>query len=375
MNTIKQNSEPNLEKINEIKEIFKSNFVYINDFKKMPQKENWSVIEKIDKNPKMIFHFLEFLSEKKYIDLYKEKGIIFIDDKITWEFLLKTNYGFIRIYDWKGYNVSISTNSSNNNELKEKVLLIKGIIEDNIDNFLEFRKIFSKNILEQRPLDNFMKAWISMELLFNFSLERYKKEDYGLLEGLILLVSLIDTILRYSILLTRINKRKTKKIDSDFPELFLQKDNHFLSERDIFKIAQEEVSFRGYSKKDFFKRVNELYDCRNKAVHRYAITNFQYIEIKNIINQYKDLKEILYKIVVKLEHKQVELGVGFLKKDELTPKSDKETIEMVENILETKMNPYKIVKKAPERESIFSDKFKNGINPKVEKFLAEKYKK
>lgn len=373
---VKNSSKLTIKQLEGFRELIKKNFVYINDFENVPEKLSWLVVEKIYKNPKLIFHFLEFLLEEKYIDLYKEKGIVFVDDKVSWEFLLKTSSGFVKIYDWKNYSVSIAVSTlaypDIDHNLKRKSLLIKTILDENINNFLEFKSIESKNVLQQRPLDNFMQAWISMELLFGFSLEKYKKENYGFLEGLILLVSLIDTILRYSILLTRINKRKTKKIDQDFVELFLQKDEKYLSERDIFKIAQKEVSFRGfYPKKDFFRRVNELYNYRNKAVHRYAITNFQYIEIKKIINEYKDLKDVLYKLVVKLEYRQVELGVGFLKKDELNPKSDQEIAEMVENIFETKVNPYNIVKKDPERESLFGDKYKGGVNPKIKNFIKK----
>lgn len=372
MDKLNKNSNVVLKQIQKVKKLIQKNFVYVNNIEDAPDKLGGSAIDKIDKDPRLVFHFLEFLFDKEYIDLYKQRGIIFVDDKVTWEFLLKTDCGFIRIYDWKGYSVSIGSVSLDvSDEVKKKVLLIKKLIEENVDQFLEFRKIYSKSILDKQPLDNFMNAWISMEMLLQVSLERGKKENSGLLECLILLVSLIDTMLRYSILLTRINERKTKKVDPDFLELFFQKDDKYLSERKIFNLAEEEVDFGEHNKVEFFKKVNELYDWRNRAVHRYAITNFQYIEIKDIIYEYRNLKEILAEIIIKLERQQVDLGVGFLREDELLPLSKEAMEKMVNRVFEIKIDPTKILKKNPERDVMFSDKYKGGVNPKIKKIVKQ----
>lgn len=361
-----------LEKIYEIKKVIKDNFVYIDKLEDRPKRSGGHAIEKIYKDPRLVFHFLEFLFEKEYVDLDKKEGVIFIDDKTTWEFLIKTEYGFITVYDWKDYSVSIgSTSSKVNKNLHEKALLLKSVIDDNVDAFLEFRKIKSKKDLEENPFENFMKAWVSMDMMFGFSLEEIKDKNFGFIESLILLVSLIDTMLRYSILLTRINVKKIKEIDESLLRLFLQKSNKYLSEREIFKIAKREVNFRENDKEKFFQRANDLYDFRNKAVHRYAITNIQYIEIKNIVNEYKDLRKILSDLILKLEKEQVDLGVGFLKKEQLIPLPDDKMRKILDDIFETKVDSSKIFKKNPEREVVFSDKFKGGVNPKLKKLKKE----
>lgn len=361
--------------INNIKKTIQKQFIYINNPEEDILKAGGSLIVKISYDPKTIFHFLKFLFNKKYVDLDKEKGLFFVDDKTNWEFLLRTRRGYLRVYDWKGYSVSIGSVSADvSDDLKKDAISLKNIIESNITNFLEFKKIESKKTLQENPLYNFMHAFASLDMLFKFSLERNKKDNFGLIESLILLVSFIDTMLRYSILLTRINKRKSTEIDPDLLELFFQKGNEYMSERDIFRIAQKEVDFIKHDKPLFFKRANDLYDLRNRVVHRYAITNFQYIEIKDIISQYKDLRKVLSDLVSRLEREQADLKVGFITKEDLKPLSYTELTKRLDDVFETKVNPYKIIKTAPQREAIFSDKFENGVNPKFE-YIFEKIMK
>lgn len=369
------NDDPILGKFEEIKNTIQAKFSYVDEVSQMPKTSGGSGIGQINKSPKIVFHFLEYLTGKDYIDLYEKKGIVFMDDKVSWEFIFKTEGGYFRVYDWRGYRVSIgSITSPIEGKLKENIDLFKKIIEENVDEFLSFKKTESKTILSERPLDNFMNALFSLKMLFQFSQERTKKENFGFLEELILLVSLIDTLLRYSILLTRINTRKSKKIDPDFPDLFVQTGDKYISEREIFKLAEKEVDFTNINKDDFFQRLNELYDWRNRAVHRYAITNLQYIEVKEAINKYKDLEGIILNVVGELEKEQVRLGVGFLKADELEPSTEEEKIKMVDDTIRSKINPYLFVNKTPIREAMFGEKYKGGVNPKIRK-IAKKYEK
>ena len=329
------------------------NYEYINSLEVAPKMASGIALEKIDLNPKNVFHFLEFIFQKSYVDLYKERGIVFIDNKINWEFLIKTKHGYIKIYDWKGYSISVGSYGFDpTTEIKSEAVNFKKIIEEGTGRFLDFRKESFKEELDERPLDNFMNALVSLEILLKASLEN-NKNGMGFIESLIIFVSLIDTLLRYSILLTRINERKSTRVDSDLPKLFHQEGDDYFSERAIFKMAEKEIDFKKYSKKKFFREANLLYNERNKAVHRYAITNFQYIEIKETLEKYKHLKDILYKIVVKLEREQADLGVGFIQKDELKGFSEEENKQMFEKILEQKINPSIITKKQPKRDAMF----------------------
>lgn len=363
--------------IADLKKQFADNFIYINALKDQPEDTNGSMVAKIDKNPKRVFHFLEYISDCEYVDLDKEAGTIFVDDKVTWNFLFKTEYGYINVYDWKGYSVSISSVNKfgveTSSHLKEKVTLLKDLIEKNIDKIDSFKKTEAKMALEAHPLDNFMNALGSLYMLFNLAKETNKNTGLGYLETLILYVSLLDTMLRYSILLTRINQRMSKTIDADLLDLFYQGGKSYLSERAIFNLAVEEVDFLHHSKQDFFEKAHKLYDERNKAVHRFAITNFQYIEIKEVLEKYIGLESILSDIMMSLEEKQAELGVGFILKENLNLSKEEWEKEM-KYIAKTKINPSLITTKIPEREPMFSDKYKGGVNPKLKKVM-KKYEK
>jgi len=360
-------------KIENIKKEIKDNFIYIDKLENCPERSGGSMVEKLNLSPNIVFHFIEFIFECKHVDLDALRGTIFIDDKVTWEFLLKTEFGYLTIHDWKGYNVSIASvgglGSEINKDLSNKAILLKRIIEENIDKFIDFRKNEAKKGLEERPLDNFMHAFVSLSFLLNLSLESNKKGT-GFMESLILHVSLIDTMLRYCILLTRINQRKSKKIDSDLPELFHQDGKKYLSERAIFDLAQKELDFLHHDKNLFFESVNQLYDERNKAVHRYAITNFQYSEIREILNKHLGLKDILSELIISLEKEQSELGVGFITKDDLNL-SDEDLDKEMKQIIETKIDPAIFTKKTPIREAMFSDKYKGGVNPKFKKIFKK----
>lgn len=367
LNTRFMENKTIFEEIDEVKKIVKENFVYINNVKDIPSTKGGSAAEKIYTNPTKVFHFLEFIFECSYIDLDKEQGYIFIDDKVSWEFLFKTDAGYIRVYDWKGYSVSlgVAEDLNSNPGLRDKVNLLKRIIEDNLEKLSEFRKRESKKFLDEWPLDNFMQALASQHFLFNISLEANKK-GFGLLESLVLYVGLIDTMLRYSILLVRINKRKSKKIEPDLKELYCQKGAKYISEREIFTLAKKEVDFLNYDKEKFFADVNDLYDLRNKAVHRYAITNFQYSEVREALDQYIGLKNILSEVMIALEKEQVELGVGFLTKESLELPNEDAKKEILQS-LERKVYPSVIIKETPKREAMFSDKYRAGIHPKLRK--------
>lgn len=371
------------EKIAALKKQFADNFVYINNLKDEPENTNGSMSVKIEKNPRKVFHFLEFVFDCEYVDLYKAAGTIFLDDKVTWNFLFKTEHGYINVYDWKEYSVSISSVNKFGTEvapdLKEKIALMKKLVEENIDKIDSFKKSEAKKVLDAHPLDNFMNALGSLHMLFNLAQETNKRTGLGYLETLILYVSLVDTMLRYSILLTRINKRMSKTVDPDLLDLFYQGGKSYLSERAIFNLAVDEVDFLHHSKQDFFEKVNTLYDERNKAVHRFAITNFQYIEIKEVLETHGGLQDVVSDIMKSLEEKQAELGVGFIKKENLSISHEDWEKEMVQ-IMQTKINPSFINKEMPKREAMFSDKYKGGVNPiwkkamkKAKKELSDKF--
>lgn len=363
-----------LKELEAIRKQIRGRFAFVESINDLP--ENWagSMLLHVEVNPEIAFHFLEFIFEVAYVDILEVAGFKFLDDKTSWEYFVMSKNGFLRVYDWKNYTVSVgscgSTASEVNKELGEDAEYLKKLVEDNIGKFDEFRQAYYKNHLDQYPFDNFMDGFMSLTLLFGDSMDELENtRDY--LEALILLVALLDTQLRYSILLTRINLRKTKKIDPDFRELFQQtEDNRFITERGIYKLAQDEVNFPEYDKSLFFRRINELYDIRNRAVHRFAITNFQYNESKVAVEEYKDLIDVLFAIIKDLEHEQVRLGVGFIKPEELVLPEHvlrREMIRAVSGKIDSKV----LIPRTKEREAMFSDEYPEGYHPSMKEFMDE----
>jgi len=363
-----------LQDLSVIRTRLQERFAFVESTKDLPQPWGGSAILHIDVNPELAFHFLEFIFDIAYVDILQEAGFRFIDDKTTWEYFAMSENGFLRIYDWKGYTVSIGSfglsEGGTKEGLEKDASYLKKLIEDNIGKFNEYREVYYKNHLDEYPFDNFMDAFMSLTLLFREALDSLDN-THNYLEALILLVALLDTQLRYSILLTRINIRKTKKIDPDFWDLFQQKEGGtFITERVIYNLAEAEVSFSEYDKTLFFSRINELYDIRNRAVHRFAITNFKYSESKLAVEKYKDLVSILFKIIETLEHEQVRLGVGFLKQEELDLNEDQFRKEMIRAI-SGKIDSTTLIPRTKEREAMFSDSYPKGYHPSLKAVMKE----
>lgn len=367
------NAEPEiLNELENIRDQLRDRFAFVESADDLPKPWGGSLIVHIDVNPEIAFHFLEFIFEVAYVDIMQEAGFRFIDDKTSWEYFVMSENGFFRVYDWKGYTVSIGSFGLNDKGTKEGLEkdaeYLKKLIEENIKKFGEYRKVYYKDRISQYPFDNFMDAFMSLTLLFRDSLAEIENtHDY--LEALILLVSLLDTQLRYSILLTRINVRKSKKIDDDFWDLFQQTEGgKFIPERGIYSLAEKEVSFPHYDIELFIKRINELYDIRNRAVHRFAITNFQYSESKIAVEAYRDLVDILFTMIEELEHEQVELGVGFLKQDDFDLPEHKLRKEMIRAV-SGKIDPNVLIPRTKERVPMFSDEYPDGYHPALKEVM------
>jgi hypothetical protein len=359
-----------LTELESIRDQLRARLAFVESADDLPKPWGGSGIVHIEANPEIVFHFLEFIFEIAYVDIMQEAGFRFLDDKTTWEYFVMTENGFLRIYDWKGYAVSVGSFGPSGEELKKDAEYLKLLVEDNINKFDAYRQVEYKEHIDNYPLDNFMSAFIALTVLFRDSMEEIEN-THNYIEVLILLVALLDTQLRYSILLTRINVRKTNKVDPDLPELFQQvEDNKYISERGIYKLAEEEVDFPEYDKQLFFKRINELYNIRNRAVHRFAITNFQYSESKLAVDKYRDLVDVLFEIVKSLEHEQAQLGVGFIKPSDLNL-PDHEMRREVGRAIGSKIDTKAVLPRMSERVPMFSDAYPDGYHPSLKETMKE----
>lgn len=246
-------------------------------------------ITNIDLAPAAVFELLEVIYGP-YQDLMSK--FVFIDDKTTWERLFKTRAGVLRIYDFKG-NTSIGYGSPLNKNLSSQARRLKLLLESLWPRYLSAKKKALKKEIKKSPTNNFLRTFFATHALLAQS-----REVGSFLEGLVLLASITDAQLRYGTLMLRILQNRTTNSDTD---LIYQKNKTYLSERKVQKIALTE----GFISLTQCKELSHLYDARNRAVHRYFISDFEYAELPKILGRYEKIREQLGNKLSSLEKKLV----------------------------------------------------------------------
>lgn len=125
-----------LDELETIREQLRNRFAFVESADDMPKPWGGSGILHIDVNPKLAFHLLEFIFEVAYVDILQEAGFRFIDDKTTWEYFAMSENGFLRIYDWKNYTVSVGSfgisDEGSNEGLEKDAKYLKKLVEENL---------------------------------------------------------------------------------------------------------------------------------------------------------------------------------------------------------------------------------------------------
>lgn len=317
------------------------------DFIELKQlsKSGGALIVGVQLNPAQVFELLEYIYGP-YEDLYA--GFTFIDDKSTWTRLFKTKKGLLRVYDFKG-NTSIGYSSRLTKPLRLEAEKLKSLLETLWPKYLQRKKKKLKTQFKNDPLHNFMRTFLAIYGL----LEKAQKFS-SLMEGLVLLATFTDAQLRYGILLFRQIRDSTTGYDQD---LIYQQGDKYIPERKIQKVAQKEglISLREY------KEISRLYDLRNRAVHRYFISDFEYAELPKILIRYEKLRFGFGKKLERLEQEQVKKGVGIINEEDL--KINKRRMIIEEKLKIDSSRPTAIV---PKRKYIFEREF--GVPKDTEEF-------
>ena len=151
---------------------------------------------------------------------------------------------------------------------------------------------------KKSPLVNILRAIGATRIL----LDKAHTEG-SLMEGLVLYASLIDGLLRMALVLKEQIIKKTEEINEN---LIFQKGKEYISERDIMAMAKKLEIID----EDLFKELSELYDFRNRAVHRFFITHLEYAELPPYLIRYEMVFGRIGEIIYKLENEQIEKEVG-----------------------------------------------------------------
>ncbi len=132
--------------------------------------------------------------------------------------------------------------------------------------------------------------------------------DGSLLEALVLYASIVDGLCRISLLLDEQIQSKSSDINEKY--IFQdEEDKTYKSkfdERHIYGLAYD----RKIIEKDLYDDLDALYDIRNKAIHRFLISEFKYSHLEIVLEKYELVYQRLWTIVYNLESKQIYKGVG-----------------------------------------------------------------
>ncbi|TCD16973.1 hypothetical protein EZ456_23785 [Pedobacter psychrodurus] len=156
-----------------------------------------------------------------------------------------------------------------------------------------------KHASDLNKYDNFISSLIGSHDLLN---KAYKSNSY--IELVAILSNQIDAYLRLTIILHEQLINKTDDIEIKY--LFQGENEKGIMERKIYEKAFE-ISIIN---EEIFKELNNLYNLRNRVIHRYIISFLKTRDIAKIAYDYTLLNETVRLILKSYEEKQIGLGFG-----------------------------------------------------------------
>lgn len=147
--------------------------------------------------------------------------------------------------------------------------------------------------------DNFIGSLAS-----SYDIREKAMESKSYIELIAIISNQIDAFLRMSILLKKQLLSETNEIEIKY--LFQSDNDRGIIERTIYNEAKE----MEIVDEEVYKELNELYNLRNKVIHRYIISHIKTVDIADISMKYFFLSEKINLILKLIEDEQIEKGVG-----------------------------------------------------------------
>lgn len=183
----------------------------------------------------------------------------------------------------------------NDERILEQIEKVKSVL----DSFIvipQKDRVLAKNLNKH---DNFLSSLgASYDLLNN----AFESESY--IEIIVILANQIDAFLRSSIILKEQLENETNDIDVKY--IFQADDERGINERRIFKKALELKIIDDQT----FTELNDLYNLRNRVIHRYIISFIKTRDIVKIAYDYLILSKKIRLVLKSYEVKQFGKGFG-----------------------------------------------------------------
>lgn len=147
--------------------------------------------------------------------------------------------------------------------------------------------------------NNFMNGLAAAAQLLNRAVKHG-----SFIECVCLTASIIDGLLRMGLILKHQLRTRTKNV---LDKLLYQSDeDKIVAERNIYKMAFEKKVIS----RQLFDRLEELYEKRNKVVHRYLISGITTKEVLDTAMEYNKAVHLVSDAVKILEDQQIKKGIG-----------------------------------------------------------------
>ena len=124
------------------------------------------------------------------------------------------------------------------------------------------------------------------------------------IEYVCLATSVVDAMLRTGLILQHQIEHQTSEVLGEL--VYQEKGDKGIPEREIYKKALEQDIIN----EELFAQLEDLYNKRNRVIHRYIISDITTRQVLDIAMQYEKVIPVISKGISKLEQTQIELGVG-----------------------------------------------------------------
>jgi hypothetical protein len=124
------------------------------------------------------------------------------------------------------------------------------------------------------------------------------------IELVVLLANQIDALLRLALILKKQIDNSTDEIDTTL--IFQRETDRPIMEKKVYKMALDE----GLITQPLHDKLFDLYNQRNKVIHRYIITDLLTKDVMKIVYDYTVMEEKVGEVVKEYEQKQFQLKIG-----------------------------------------------------------------
>ncbi len=156
-----------------------------------------------------------------------------------------------------------------------------------------------EEILASERFTKFMNS-----LVASIDLKNRAYKNGSSIELVVLLANQIDALLRLALILKKQIDDSTDQIDTTL--IFQKETDRPIMEKTIYKKALGE----GLINQNLYDKLFELYNQRNKVIHRYIITDLLTKDVMKIVYDYTVLEEKVGEVVKEYEQKQFQLKIG-----------------------------------------------------------------